>query len=241
MNMKTLKFYKLYDWIIDEMGLSADAGLIAVIHSFAEMRKECQMSYTDFADILKVSRRKAIDRIKRLANDGYLHIKTSENENGKQANSYTVNYAKFGNITTPSDGNVTTPSDGNVTTLVTETSPPTITENKIENKIERGRTNPPLHDGNKSEIALSLSDKDEYFIRYKVDYTKPKPNNTHKHSAEYYIDLIKSREYPLAKVLRFIQDDYYILTDAEADRRKTEQEHDEELLRSFELLANSNF
>ena len=260
--MKKLKFYKLYDWIIEEMGVSADAGIIAIVQSFAEMGKECCMSYTDFADVLKVSRRQAFNRIKALVNDGYLKAEATNEEEAKEtgwkASIYTVNYGKFTgntpieeNCNTPIEENCNTPIEENCNTLLKEIATPTITEKLKESLTERGENTRKEADTQREpeeshpaplfgseEEPIVLNESELFYIRYKVDYTRPRPTNTHKHSAEHYIDLVTSREYPLARVFRFLRDDYYILTDEEAWQRKTEAEHDAELLAAYAQLAN---
>ena len=133
--MKLMRFYKLYDWILEELGASTDAALIAVIYSFEERRQVCALSYTDFSEILKVNRRKAITRISNLENAGYITVK----KHTTQTNVYTVNRSAF----QTSDQNGTSASDQNGT--------PTIRENKRDIR-ERERENP--HDSTSDFILI---------------------------------------------------------------------------------------
>ena len=94
--MKLLPFYKLYSWIIEEMGASTDACLIAMIYSFQENGKECCLSYADIANFLKVSRCNAINKIKKLESLEYITIEKRKNKFGGDTTSfYTVNISKF--------------------------------------------------------------------------------------------------------------------------------------------------
>lgn len=99
--MKYLKFYKLHDWILEEFGASSEAVIIAIIYSFAENGTECKMSYSQFADVLRCTRPRAIDKIRRLIEAGYISVIT----NGTHINTYTVNCEVFNN-----DGAASSPS-----------------------------------------------------------------------------------------------------------------------------------
>ena len=104
--MNFLKFYKLHDWMISEMGASTDAALIAVLYSFAEMKQECRFSYSPIADILKVSRCNAISRIKKLNAAGYITITSKDRE----TNVYTVCVENFNRASIENDTTKQKPS-----------------------------------------------------------------------------------------------------------------------------------
>ena len=160
--MKLMRFYKLYDWILEELGASTDAALIAVIYSFEERRQVCALSYTDFSEILKVNRRKAITRISNLENAGYITVK----KHTTQTNVYTVNRSAFQtsdqngtsasdqngtSYISTSDQNGTSASDQNGTSASDQNGTPTIRENKRDIR-ERERENP--HDSTSDFILI---------------------------------------------------------------------------------------
>lgn len=89
--MNYLPFYKLHDWILEEFGASGDAVIIAIIYSFEENGIECKLSYSQFADILKITRPRAIERIRRLIESGYISVIT----NRTHTNTYSVNRNAF--------------------------------------------------------------------------------------------------------------------------------------------------
>ena len=90
--MQYMKFYKLYDWILNEFGASGDAALVSIIYSFEENGVECKLSYSQFAEILKITRPRAIERIQRLIAMGYISVIT----NSTKTNTYSVNLHSFG-------------------------------------------------------------------------------------------------------------------------------------------------
>ena len=89
--MQYMKFYKLYDWILNEFGASGDAVLVSIIYSFEESGVECRLSYSQFAEILKITRPRAIERIQRLIAAGYISVIT----NSTKTNIYSVNRHSF--------------------------------------------------------------------------------------------------------------------------------------------------
>ena len=90
--MQYMKFYKLYDWILNEFGASGDAVLVSIIYSFEENGVECKLSYSQFAEILKITRPRAVERIQRLIAAGYISVIT----NSTKTNTYSVNRHSFG-------------------------------------------------------------------------------------------------------------------------------------------------
>ena len=137
-HVKLLSFYKLYDWMIEELGACTDAALIAVIYSFEENGLDCRMSYAQLAEILKVNRRKVITRISNLESAGYITV----TKDSTKTNVYSVNRAMFStsdqNGTSTSDQNGTSTSDQNGTSTSDQNGTSTSDQNgtQIENNRE---------------------------------------------------------------------------------------------------------
>ena len=142
--MKYMQFYKLYDWILAEFGASSEAVIIAIIYSFQENGIECKLSYSQYADILKITRPRAIEKIRRLIEAGYISVIT----NSTKTNTYFVNRQAFNNDEFASAVNGTSASAENGTSekqlvpetelaLVPKTEPPSA-ENGTSASAENG-------------------------------------------------------------------------------------------------------
>ena len=99
--MKMLEYYKIYSWMIYEFG-AGDSALIAYafLYSFYDHGKQCAVSLSSIASVLRCSRRQAIRIMNRLDREEYVRVCPNGKYNDNyefiahDVNSYEINVEK---------------------------------------------------------------------------------------------------------------------------------------------------
>lgn len=216
---KTLKFYKVTDWMfaIGE-GFTTCTGILALIHSFNEYGKECQVSTASMAQFCGCGRRKVFSELKYLIENGFI---TANRGAKTDIVGYTVNvekcieaaaaYAQDAQALMHEMHKPYAPDaqpyapDAQALMHEMHTNKRGITERLKKEETREGEqsayTRKPSPDNDADDF--SLTDEQVQHIRYGFDYTSER--NTRRHTADYYIELVK--QYGYNKVLQFLAND----------------------------------
>lgn len=232
-----LKYYKVTDWMLAVgEGFTPCTGILALIHSFNENGTECKASTAYIAQFCGCGRRKVFSDLKYLIENGYI---TANRGAKTDIVGYTVNvdackkaaaaYARDAQVLMQEMHKAYAPDaqayapDAQVLMHEMHTEKENMNKRNEKKKIIGEGEKIPTP---KNHDSFSLSEEQKNHIIYGYDY------NGCKHTANYYIELVK--QYGYNKVLQFLADDAKPKT---ADEERQAREFAEDAQRLFDEYA----